>query len=294
VNDRPRNYYENDKYFNREANRFLQTLFAGYSGSWKNWLFSAGLSTTNSREYGLITNYGIDASYYFDNDLSVFGSWNTASRLPTFTDLYYKSATQTANPDLKPEFSKTLETGVKYSRNRFNVSGSLFFRQGTDIIDWVKYPDQTKWVSQNITGLNTFGAEVTAAYDFKNSALRNIGFSWNYLISDKNQAAYDSKYALDYLRNQMKFQLTHAIIKRIDMTWNLAYNDRAGTYADFSTGNQTNYQPYLTMGTRVGWKLGKWLIYADVNNLFNQECVDFGGLPLPGINGMMGIQWKLW
>jgi outer membrane receptor protein involved in Fe transport len=92
----------------------------------------------------------------------------------------------------------------------------------------------------------------------------------------------------------MKFQLTHAIIKRIDMTWNLAYNDRAGTYADFSTGNQTNYQPYLTMGTRIGWKLGKWLIYADVNNLFNQECVDFGGLPLPGINGMMGIQWKLW
>jgi iron complex outermembrane receptor protein len=283
-----------NKFFTKEAIRFFQTAYVDYTGSFDNLLYSGGLSVIHSDEFGLVPNYGLDLSFVIDEKWTANGSFNTASRFPTYTDLYYTDLANQGNPDLKPEFSKTTELGVKFEDAGLNIHAGVFYRIGDDIIDWVKYPAESVWKSKNITSLNTLGAELSASYIFRSSAIRQIDLSWNFIQTDKQHEDFDSKYALDYAKSQLKLRATHAVLRKVDMTWNVLYTDRAGEYAEYGTGKMLDYQPYLTVGTRIGWRLGKWLIYADANNIFNQEYVDFGGLPLPGITAMMGLQWKLW
>ena len=294
INQRPKNQYERqqDKYFNKEAARFIKTGYVDFSKNIQKVYFSAGASISQSEEFGVQNHFGGDVSYFFTNHLSVFATANTASRLPTFTDLYYQSATQNANPNLKPEFSTTAELGMKYHHGAFQLQGSTFFRQGKNIIDWVKFPDQEKWESMNLTELNTFGVHVAGGYSFDKMILNSISFAYSFINADKLLGDFDSKYALDYLRHQIIFQANHKIINNLEMTWNISYNDRAGDYADFISGNKMNYQPYLMVSSRVAWQFRNFVIYADANNLLDNKFVDFGGLPQPGRHGNLGVRFN--
>ena len=74
-----------------------------------------------------------NVGYTFDTDGAVFVNVSRALRLPTFTDLYYQSATQTANPNLKPEQSMTAEVGAHWGRKGFRVSLNAYYRVGKDL-----------------------------------------------------------------------------------------------------------------------------------------------------------------
>lgn len=294
VNDRPSNQYESgqDKYFTKEAERLIASGYLDFSRSLGKLYLSGGASFSKATDFDLQMNYGADVSYFPFTDFILFASANTASRLPTFTDLYYKSATQIANPDLQPEKSLTAELGTKYRRGGLQCEGSVFYRKGTNIIDWVKFPGQDKWQSMNLTTLNTMGADASASYHFSQGFVKQLTLSYAFVNTDKASTEFDSKYALDYLRHQVVFQASHSLIRDVDMTWNLNYNDRAGDYARFDTGNKVPYRPYWLINSRISWQLQQWVVYADLNNLLNESYVDFGGLPLPGFNALVGVKWQ--
>ncbi|MEA4982055.1 MAG: TonB-dependent receptor [Paludibacter sp.] len=294
VNDRPVNLYEKgqDKYFTKEAERLIASGYLDFSRNIGKLYFSGGASFSKATDFKLQTNYGADISYFHSNDLVLFASANTASRLPTFTDLYYKSATQLANPDLQPEKSLTVELGTKYRRGGLQCDGSVFYRKGTDIIDWVKFPDQEKWQSMNLTVLNTMGADASASYRFSQGFMKQLKLSYAFVNTDKASTTFDSKYALDYLRHQIVFQASHSLVSNVGVTWNLNYNDRAGDYADFDTGAKVPYRPYWLINSRIAWQMKQWMVYADLNNLLNESYVDFGGLTLPGFNALVGVKWR--
>lgn len=293
--DRPLNYYEKDqeKYFSRQAGRFMQQLFVDYAGSWKGFYLSAGASLSNSRDYNLHFNYGLELSYLVNDDFSVYVAANTATRLPTFTDLYYKSATQDANPLLQPEHSATTEAGLKYTDEGLSIQSAVFYRRGTNIIDWVKFPEAEKWQSLNLTAVNTLGADLSVTYTFKKSWLNELNFSYAYLQNDKLAAGFDSKYALDYMKHQLNFRLTHEIFANINAAWNVSLNDRAGQYTDFITKNPVDYTPYLLADTRISWNLSALKIFVDIKNLLNSIYVDYGGLVLPGFHANLGVKWEI-
>lgn len=294
VADRPLNQYEKgqEKYFTKEKERLIASGYLDFSRNIGKVYFSAGASFSQATDFDLQMNYGGDLSYFLSNDLVLFASANTASRLPTFTDLYYKSATQIANPDLQPEKSLTAELGTKYRRGGLQCDGSVFYRKGTNIIDWVKFPEQEKWQSMNLTTLNTMGADASASYTFSQGFIKQLILSYAFVDTDKAPTTFDSKYALDYLRHQVVLQASHSLFRKLDMTWNLNYNDRAGDYTDFSSAQKVAYRPYLLLNTRIAWHLKQWMVYADLNNLLNQDYVDFGGLPLPGFNALVGLKWS--
>jgi len=104
---------------------------------------SFGVATTFNTRFGTSGFGGFDIAYVPNEQIRLYFSANTAVRLPTFTDLYYQSATQIANPDLQPEKSKTFELGMKYDRKNLKWGSSAFYRIGNNIIDWVKSPDST-------------------------------------------------------------------------------------------------------------------------------------------------------
>lgn len=279
--------------YTHEAERTLSTGYAGYTGSFSDFLLSGGVSLSHSDDFGMKHHYGADVSYFLTGDLSAFVSFNTASRLPTFTDLYYQDPIRKSNPDLKPESAQTIEGGVAYSHSGLEAKTGFFVRTARDVIDWIKYPDQQFWISENLTGITTKGLYASAEYTPVSTFFNWMSGSLQVMQLDKTAEGFDSKYALDYLRFQFAGTVQHKIINKVDATWTLLYKDRAGEYADFISGTQKNYMPALLVSTRVAWSLKRTQLYADFTNLLDRKYVDFGGLPMPGINISAGIKWQL-
>lgn len=286
-------FFDKDISFTKSANRFLPSTYADYAFNSGKFFASAGLSVTLSSPFGTLTAGGLDFAYHFTDDWRVYLSANSAVRLPTFTDLYYKSATQLANPDLQPEKAKTIEAGSKYEDRQFKASAALFYRMGKNVIDWIKEPDSTKWQSQNLTEVNALGLDLSAQYRFQNGFIRKISIDYSYLTLDKSAGTFDSKYALDYMKQKAVFTLEHSIFSKLSANWEAGYYDRAGNYTAFDSGLLTNYKPYFMANVRVLWSEPQYDIYMDVNNLTDTKYADYGGLTQPGANFMAGIKLRL-
>ena len=285
--------FETNKFFTREANRLLGTAFVDQTLNLNKWYFSVGAAATYSTSFGLNSYGGIDMAYEINKNIRIFADANSAVRLPTFTDLYYKSATQLANPNLQPEKSQTIEIGTKIKQNDWKLDATIFKRFGQNVIDWTKQPDSTKWQSRNLTSVNAFGVDLAFEYSFRQSFLEKISANYSYLNLDKSASGFDSKYALDYLKNKIVISIQHKILKNLSATWNGSYSERSGQYTDFKTGLLVNYSPYFLLNGRLLWSQKHFDVFGDLNNILNTNYEDFGGLPQPGINFNVGLRLKL-
>ncbi|MDR2841067.1 MAG: TonB-dependent receptor [Paludibacter sp.] len=293
LSDTVKNIFNPSVGFKFEGERFLPTFIADYSANFGKFYFSAGVSGTYSKQFDGFASGGIDAAYDFTNNFRLYASANSAVRLPTFTDLYYKSAVQRANPDLKPEKSQTAEIGAKYNRKRLTANVSTFYRWGTNVIDWVKDTDSTIWNSRNLTNVNAFGIDFSAEYQFIASFVKKISLSYSFLTLDKVAGNFDSKYALDYLKHKATVGVQHRIYRQLSAQWNFGFYDRSGNYTLAATEPPHDYEPFFMADIRLQWLAEKYSIYLDINNLTNQNYCDFGGLPQPARNFMAGVKLKL-
>jgi vitamin B12 transporter len=284
--------------FTKSKNRSNGRLFADQRVYLGDWTLAGGLSGNLNSDFGTYFTGGIDVGYRLTENLQCQFNWNKAYRLPTFTDLYYQSATQISNPDLKPEQSFTYETGVKYENGHIKASFTAFYRLGENTIDWVKQPDSIKWMCRNETVINATGADLMVEYRNLKGLIKGLQLSYSALNMDKKASGYDSKYALDYLRRKINLRLEHRILETktvgsITATWNLSHQDRAGSYSDFSTGILTEYEPFSLFDLRLNWQKEKIGIHLDGMNLFDVRYADFGGLDQPGLSLYLGIHLTL-
>ena len=285
--------FEKNKYFTKEDNRFLTTISLDHQINIGNFSTSAGTGITLSEQFGPLISGGIDMGYKISERSRIFTSVNSAVRLPTYTDLYYQSATHISNPELQPEKSLTFEFGTKHERNNWSLTSTSFYRIGQNIIDWVKEPGSVKWESKNWTGINAFGSEINIGYNPDNSYLESVYLSYSYTLMDKNSDGLDSKYALDYQKNKINIDFSHKIISNLSLNWSTSFIDRAGDYADFETNQSVEYRPYILVNTKLTWEDNRFSIFMNTNNLLNKQYSDFGGLEQPGINFNLGIQIKI-
>lgn len=281
--------FEKDSvYYTKEDNRLLITAMLDHTVKLKNWTLSGGVSTTFNKQFGISTNGGIDVAYNFNRQLSLYTALNTALRLPTFTNLYYQTATHISNPSLIPEKSVTVELGGKLTLQHFFANATFFHRSGKNVIDWVKQPSEDKWQCKNLTNIDAIGTDINLEYQFQNILIERVTLSGTYLKLNKTADNFDSEYALDYLKNKIIFGISHKVYKNISVNWSAAWYNRAGTYT--LNESLTDYKPFSLVNMRINWKLKKAIIYCDINNLTNQKYVEFGGLQQPGINFITGVQ----
>ena len=68
---------------------------------------------------------------------------------------------------------------------------------------------------------------------------------------------------------------------RVD--WKASYQDREGGYTDFNSSEEKEYLPFWLVAARISYKTKQDnTIFIEVNNLLNNEYVDFGNIPQPG------------
>jgi len=295
--------FADDAYFTKSASRTNVSYFIEHDILTKRFTLSAGLlaNYNSSLNQGMRFYPGIDASWRITTNTRLYGSWNRALRMPTFTDLYYKSKTNVGNAALKPEKSEAFELGVKYGCYFLNAHVSAFIRNGKDMIDWVKKNPDDVWQSRNLTKVNNRGieAEVTflpkelwGNHFFINSA--NASFS--YINQDKKSEDWISNYALDYLKERATFKLNHAIMKNVTATWQFRWQDRAGSYTKYvnqRAAEETPYKPFSTTDVKIAWQKQALNIYVEANNLFNKKYFDIGNIPQPGFWFRTGFSFNL-
>lgn len=279
--------------FTKSKTRDISNVAFDYSLFLAKFYVSAGAAISNSNDFGIQPTWGVDLGYQVDDYTRLFTAINTAVRLPTFTDLYYKSATHVANPSLQPEKSTSIELGAKFQKNRLKADATIFHQMGNNIIDWVTMPGNTFSESKNLTKLNTSGLEISASYQADAYFIKNIGLSYAFVNQDKVAVGFDSRYALDYLRHKATLNVKHSIYEKISANWFLSYNDRNGTYIDFVTEKLVDYKPYFMFNLRIEAPAKYYTLFADINNIFNWKFADFGGLTQPGIHFNAGIRFHL-
>jgi iron complex outermembrane receptor protein len=263
---------------------------------------SAGLLSNYITGSGSGINFfpGIDASYKILPYINLFSSFNTSLRVPTFTDLFYQGPTNIGNPDLKPEKTATYEVGFKLTSDLMLFTGVGYYRNGKDMIDWVKRDEADKWQPQNLTKINSFGTEFQLQFNLQNYFGHNlpkikIDYFFNTLKKAEGQD-YISNYVLDNLKHKLVAAIGQTVLRNFYIDMKILFQDRAGTYTQYvnnNWGNKIEYDPFWIFDGKVNYTLGDLRFYVSINNIFNRNYIDIGNVVQPGRWTKIGVSYEL-
>jgi vitamin B12 transporter len=268
-------------FYTNGVDRFNTSAFVEHSYNYKNLFLSAGLMFNNSNDFGSSWYWGADASFLLgQSGLKLFASANQSYRLPTFTDLYYKSLDHDGNPNLKPEKAITYEGGLKFEKSFWMAQASVYRRLADNSIDRVKLPTEAKTTTRNLTDIHTKGFELTASYTPNGKFFKGIASSYTYQTQDKSSSEYISMYVLDYLSYKATLSGTIGLIKNVTLNVRGCYQDRKGTYTD-PKGVEVAYDPFFTLDAKLMYTYKSISTFAEASNLLNKRYYDLGNIPQP-------------
>lgn len=259
----------------------------------------ANLNTAYDEKFHIYP--GIDISYRPCDQWKLTASFNQALRMPSFTDLYYKSPNQEGNVGLKPEKTSDFDLNVRYRIPGFEARINGYYSHGEDMIDWVMYNDSDIYHSANFE-LNNLGVEVSAGIHFRELLgekfpLNKFTAAYAYIHQTREDDVqiFKSNYALEYLRNKVVLTLDGRIVSKLNASITYRYCERMGGYIEYdanhkSTGNLISYKPYGIVDLRLSWDATHYTIYAEASNLFDKKYYDLGNIEQPGIWMKAGVK----
>ncbi|MAU30394.1 MAG: TonB-dependent receptor [Flavobacteriaceae bacterium] len=244
---------------------------------------STSLNYQNNFFNNLFFYPGMDLGYRVDQNLKLYSNIGYTYRIPTYTDLFYSSPTTLGNENLKLEKALTKEFGLKYLKNNFNLSMSLYQRDASDIIDYVRNNETDPWQATNIRKIITDGFELNMSYKFYSGAFRsqilNIGYSnINDELLETNFAF--SRYTLNSLKNQITATYVFEVNEKISST--LAYKNAERVYEE----------NYTIIDFKTTFKLEKLTLSLILNNILDAKYSETNLVPMPGFNTLIGIKYS--
>jgi len=288
--------------FTKAYQRESMSLMAEQSYFLDKFSVSAGFLThiNKSLPKGFSIYPGIDIGWQLSRPVRWFATANRTLRLPTFTDLFYTGPTNIGNPDLNPEEATSIESGFKIRYKIVKVEAFVYKRWGKNTIDWVKFPGDEKWQSQNMTRVNITGFETDFEFIFnkksKTRFIRHAGIQYTCNLADKKSDGFTSLYVLDQLRHKLDFSIGHAITTKSGIDWKISWQDRAGGYQPFAEGlyqDEIPYKPYLLADAKAYYNFTLMQIFVEVSNLFDVTVIDHANVSQPGRWLRGGVKFKL-
>jgi len=278
---------EKGLFFTHSKERQTPALYLRHILQLKKWRFTAGLMMANTYNSGASTDYGTRlyagfATAYQINPYLEANTWiNNSYRNPTFTDLYYKSPTQTGNTSLKPEEAIAAQLGLKFTNYKLRASISGFYRYGYSIIDWTRENMNDQWSASNITNIASIGIDMNIIFIFTHGIVNQASITYSWMDVQKMNNGMHSLYATDFLRHKASFSLEHKIISKLNSRWDLSYQKREGTYLG-TNNNEVPYKGFLLTDLKIVWNSKRVKPFAQATNLFNTKYEFIGNLPQPG------------
>ncbi len=289
--------------YTKSDSRTNLSIFAEHNFIYNNLTLSFGgllnHNTSIANKYDFYP--AINTSYRINKELSLYASWNKATRMPTFTDLYYTTATHRGNTNLEAEKSEAYETGIKYRNQYVNSYLTAFYMKGRNMIDWIKPDMASLWESSNHSKIDKYGIEVGTTANLENllgtnQPLQSLSIGYMHLKQNMIESNYISNYSLNHLRHKLTISLQHHVLDNLTISWNLRYQDRAGSYINYENlkpGERVNYKPFAIVDLNANYKINKWSLYLNATNIFNTTYLDLGNLPQPGLWLVGGVKYMI-
>lgn len=257
---------------------------------------SLGGIATYSTAFRFVYGYGADLGITLPRRFGVRIAANRAFRLPTFTDLYYKSRTQLGDSLLRPETALTCELGVTYGAPVLSVSLDGYYRFGRDIIDWVQQPAQLdRWKATNHARVDAAGGEVSLQWvpGVIGFSMLRAAYAYNHLLSPRGPVS-GSAYAFQNLEHRATLSAVCPLSGGIGIRVAAEYSKRFGTYRDVMDGNQEKGFPHrfaLDVSVDYSWRALR--LFLNVQNVLGAVTIDYPYVPRPGRWIMGGVCFRL-
>ena len=227
---------------------------------------------------------GIDLGYSFSEKFKLYSNIGYTFRIPTYTDLFYSSPTTDGNEFLVYEKAFTSELGIKYKKENFILNFSVYNRDASDIIDYVKNEESEPWQANNIREIITTGFELNMGYKFYlgNFNSHQINFGFSNLKDDLKQTEFNfSRYALNSLKNQ------------ITATYSFELNDKIFSTIAFKNAQRAVEDKYSVIDFRTSYKIKNMILSVILNNMLDAKYTETNLVPMPGFNSLIGIKYSI-
>ena len=289
--------------YTHSAARLSATLYGGYSIAYGR--FNAEVTALGLYNTAFGFNYGLAAmsGYRLASQLHLRAALSRTYRLPTFTDLYYQSVNHIANPDLNSEHSFSAELSLQYTPRPLALQATLYYRDGRDIIDWIRQPDEELWYAMNHTDVSAKGADLSFLYRPRYRLQPVVGGGYSFCHIDRDPGNMISAYALEYLRHKADLYVAFSPWPRLRLKADASYRYRIGQYTD-SQGQLHTYGGVLLLNAAAEYALplgrhadtlhGTVLhLFVEGHNLLDTQYRDHGGVPQPGRTFVGGVRLNL-
>lgn len=270
----------------RERDRY--GAYAGYNHKFPSGiLVSANLRNDWFSKFGWEFSPQAGLGYCVNDKLTLRSSVNRAYRIPSFTDLYYADPGNIGNSGLEPESAWSYEAGVDYRDKFLKISATVFNRNASHVIDWVRNSAAQPWRAVNRGALDTFGVEnlveIMPGEIFNGMSIENISAGYDFIDSRKDKdAASFSKYALDYLRHNVSLNVTGKFPFGLEDVFKFSYKRRIDQSGYFLLENKVLKKTQI-----AGFNTE---IYIEGTNLLNTSYAEITGVPAHGIWIIAGME----
>lgn len=231
---------------------------------------------------------GLDLSYQFTKRFKIYGGVNYANRIPTYTDLYYRSSVEKGNAELLSESVRSIEIGGSISEGNTYLKVSAYRNMTNNLIDWTKKTNKdTFWIARNYVATNFNGLEVSSALDFANFLNFKNTFTVDFSASFINAEAAnsDNQYITRYQFNHIGSQFIMGLKKgyldnRLLLQVHYRLIDRVGEDIDPITKN--NLLDVNLFDAAISYYHKNFTLKYTVNNLTDQSYKEINNVLMPG------------
>ena len=228
--------YNNKSIFATNSNKFFD-----------NTIFTQSLRTDNYDKFDNKTTGKIGLKHFITDDLEVSTNYGTGYNAPNLTHMY---GAWGANPNLKPEDTKSKDVGFAYK----GFSATYFHNKIEDMIDW-----------QGAGYVNIEGTSRLKGYElaYKKDVIEDIFLNLSYT----KLSAKDDKenFLVSRVKDSVKFGVDYYGISKLHLNMNGEY---VGDRTDYSTAQTGNYTLWNTV---LNYDINKtFSTYLKVDNIFNK------------------------
>lgn len=247
----------------------------------------------------------VNASYRANDAVSLYASWSKSTRMPSFTDLYYKAGKHRGFAGLTPEYSQSGEVGFRYREGALTANANAFHTRGDNLIDWILNPSDKLYHAKNLASLNSYGASLDAAINMhqwlgERQFLQSVQIGYQYITQKSAGAGQNnpvSMYVFNYLRHKFTAGVHHRVVRGLVLSWNFRWQSRAGNYLKYIPETKeeisTSYRPFALLDLKASYVLPNMEFFINANNLFNATHADFGNIPQPGFWLTGGVRYSI-
>lgn len=226
----------------------------------------------------------------------LFVNYSRGNRVPSWTEMYYSDPSNVGNPNLLPEYSHATELGWRSTANQYNskwyyfqANAALFYRQHTNMIDWVRdvsaiSPNPNPWMPVNIASVAFSGLETSMTFNVKKSGTwgpNKVHLNYTYITAKHNfTSEQESRYAITSMRHQLNGQALFDLSEKVRL--NLTYRLVQRIEQDL----------YQVLDAKILIPINAhWTVFAEGNNLGNTQYIEAGFVEMPGRWFKLGVSF---